>query len=68
MGKMERTTITLPKGLRDRAHNARINISGITSAAVLDALQEKETGAIAAKLRTPAVTPCGGTHDLSFCS
>lgn len=54
MQKTERTTITLPNGLRDRAHYAKINISGIASDAVLHAVKEKETGMVVAKQNTPA--------------
>ena len=43
---MDKATITLPEGLRIRAHAAGINVSGVTAAALLRSVQalEKETG------------------------
>jgi len=58
----ERLLVTFPVGLRDRAHAAGLNISGVAASAVLRTTQaiEKETGADLPGL-TPAVTPKGAT-------
>jgi post-segregation antitoxin (ccd killing protein) len=44
----QRICVTLPDGLRDRAHAAGINVSGVAAIAVLRSVQalEKETGEI----------------------
>jgi len=38
----ERTTISLPPGLRERAHKAEINISAVAAIAVLRHVKSKE--------------------------
>lgn len=56
---MERMTITLPDGLKGRAHGAGLNVSGTTARAIeraLRAIKETETGATAAKQVSPATT------------
>jgi hypothetical protein len=56
----DRTTITLPKGLRDRAHARGINISALAADAVIRYIREsdmiRETGVNAAKQSSPATT------------
>jgi len=39
---MERTTITMPPGLRDKAHLIGVNISRVASIAVSDAVKRLE--------------------------
>ncbi|MFA5346787.1 MAG: type II toxin-antitoxin system CcdA family antitoxin [Methanoregula sp.] len=39
--RTERTTITLPKGLRDQAHASRINISALAADAVSKRLKKR---------------------------
>lgn len=56
MGK-ERTTITLPSGLRDEAHRAGINISGIAANAVLRSIRAKKREAGEPVKTAPAATP-----------
>jgi hypothetical protein len=58
----ERTTISWPIGLRDRAKNAGINISGYTAKSVLHLVEisEKETGVNASKQSPPAAATCEG--------
>ena len=56
-----RTTVTLPKGLPQRAHRAGVNISATAAMAVLREVKkaERETGE---PVKTaPAVTPSGAT-------
>lgn len=62
MHQTERMCITMPKGLRDRAHAAGINISGVAANAVsrIVEISEKETGG-SRQANTPAVASCGGT-------
>jgi len=54
--RKERTTITLPIGLRGKAHRAGINISGISAHAVLRALRKTKASALSAKSEAPATT------------
>lgn len=57
----QRICVTLPPGLRDRAHAAGINVSGVATAALLRSVQalEKETGE-GLPAHTPAVSSCEG--------
>lgn len=57
----ERTTITLPKGLRNRAHAAGINISRVSAIEVSRRVKlfEKETGE-GRQAQTPATATCKG--------
>lgn len=58
----EKLTITLPDGLRQRAHAAGFNISGTCAKAIERSVIaiEKETGVNAAKQSSPAVNPVKG--------
>jgi len=38
----ERTTISLPPGLRERAHKAEINMSAVAAKAILRKVQSKD--------------------------
>jgi post-segregation antitoxin (ccd killing protein) len=62
--KFERTTITLPIGLRDRAHARGINISALAADAVLRYIRKsdkiKETGVAPSKATSPATAPMSG--------
>ena len=51
----EQVMVTFPIGLRDRAHAAGLNVSGVAASAVLRTTQaiEKETGADC-QVQTPA--------------
>ena len=59
----ERVLVTMPPGLRDRAHAAGINVSGVAAAALLCSVQaiEKETGIAPSKATLPAVSSQGAT-------
>lgn len=63
MEQMDRINITLPRGLRDRAHNAGINISGISAIAVsrMVEISEKERTGDASAKTAPAVSSQGVT-------
>lgn len=53
----QRTTITLPEGLRDKAHRVGLNISGIAAKAVLQSIRAKEREAGEPVKTAPAATP-----------
>lgn len=59
----ERVLITMPPGLRDRAHAAGINVSGVSAIAVsrIVEISEKETGIAPSKATLPAVSSQGAT-------
>lgn len=61
---MEKATITLPEGLRERAHANGINVSAVAAAALLrsvQALEKDDTGALSSKTSAPAVSSQGVT-------
>ena len=65
----EQVMVTFPIGLRDRAHAAGLNVSGVAASAVLRTTQaiEKETGVNAAKQFSPAAASVqGGQNDISI--
>jgi len=59
---MDKATITLPEGLRIRAHAAGINVSGVAAAALLRSVQalEKETPASSRQTIAGATATCEG--------
>jgi len=54
-----RVNITLEKEIRDRAHNAGLNISRVAADAVVRTVQaiENNAGTSSAKITAPATTP-----------
>jgi len=58
----DRIMVTMPPGLRDRAHRAGINISGVAAIAVsrMVELSEKETRVNACKQSPRAAATCEG--------
>ena len=62
MQRFQRTTISLPKGLPNRARNAGLNISGIAAKAVLKEVKkiESETGGGRQAHSPAAISMSGG--------
>jgi post-segregation antitoxin (ccd killing protein) len=62
MHQTERMCITLPKGLRNRAHAAGINVSGVAANAVsrIVEISEKETPASSRQTIAGATATCEG--------
>lgn len=60
MQHYQRTTISLPKGLSERAKRAGVNISGTAAKAILVEIlkAEYETGVTAAKQVPPVAASC----------
>ena len=58
----ERTTVAIPRELRDWAHNARINVSDVTRKALIAAREksEEQTGVPATRQSPPDTTTCKG--------